>query len=170
LFNDFAGYGSRRALKASAFKHLSVPMLQLAMDRLTELIQKVGPAAARSICIFEAFGDQRHLNLSRESTAFSNRGDWFNATVNPNWADKVEFDDYCRQWARDVVEAWQEIELKDDEVKNKVVGIRAYSNGSLGDEKSQMVYHENYPRLQALKKKYDPGMLFNKWYPILPSE
>ena len=145
-------------------------MLQLAMDRLTELLEKVGPDAATSVCVFEAFGDQRHLNIARDSTAFSNRGDWFNITINPNWGDRIEFDEYCRQWARDMVDEWREMEMKDEKVKHKVVGIMGYSNGSLGDDKSIVVYHENYPRLQALKKKYDPDMVFNKWYPIKPSD
>jgi FAD/FMN-containing dehydrogenase len=134
------------------------------------LVTKIGPDAARSVCVFECFGDHSHLNIPRDSTAFANRGDWFNITVNPNWGQRVEFDEYGRNWARSLVDEWAEMEMKDDSVKDKVVGIKGYSNASLGDDKSVMVFHENYPRLQALKKRYDPEMVFNKWYPIKPSD
>jgi Berberine and berberine like len=32
------------------------------------------------------------------------------------------------------------------------------------------LYGGNYSRLQEVKKKYDPGMLFRSWYPIQPSK
>lgn len=27
----------------------------------------------------------------------------------------------------------------------------------------------NYPKLQRVKKRYDPDNVFNKWFPILPA-
>jgi FAD/FMN-containing dehydrogenase len=32
-----------------------------------------------------------------------------------------------------------------------------------------VLFGDNYPRLQALKKKYDPDMLFSKWFVITPA-
>jgi FAD/FMN-containing dehydrogenase len=43
-----------------------------------------------------------------------------------------------------------------------------YSNYGLGDERVRDVFGENYERLQKLKEKYDPEMVFHKWYPIIP--
>ena len=37
------------------------------------------------------------------------------------------------------------------------------------DEKSKLVFAENYPRLQEIKKRYDPMNIFNKWFPITPA-
>ncbi|KAF8897203.1 FAD binding domain-containing protein [Infundibulicybe gibba] len=36
-------------------------------------------------------------------------------------------------------------------------------------KKAQLVFGPNYPRLQQIKKKYDPGNIFNKWFPIEPA-
>ena len=35
--------------------------------------------------------------------------------------------------------------------------------------KAEALFRENYPRLQELKKKYDPENIFNKWFAITPS-
>ena len=37
------------------------------------------------------------------------------------------------------------------------------------DEKSRDVFGANYPRLQKLKAKYDPGNTFNKLFAVQPS-
>ncbi|THH28994.1 hypothetical protein EUX98_g5195 [Antrodiella citrinella] len=41
--------------------------------------------------------------------------------------------------------------------------------GAVPADKSQVFFTAAYPKLQALKKKYDPDMVFNKWYPITPA-
>ncbi len=35
--------------------------------------------------------------------------------------------------------------------------------------RTEKLYGDHYPKLQAIKKKYDPEMTFNKWYPITPA-
>jgi hypothetical protein len=34
---------------------------------------------------------------------------------------------------------------------------------------SEVLFGGNYPRLQQIKKKYDPNVVFGTWYPIAPS-
>ncbi|KAF8060168.1 hypothetical protein FPV67DRAFT_1453295 [Lyophyllum atratum] len=36
-------------------------------------------------------------------------------------------------------------------------------------DKARLVFAENYPRLQGIKKRYDPQNVFNKWFPITPA-
>ena len=45
---------------------------------------------------------------------------------------------------------------------------------TVGDEKLEMdraqkVFGDNYPRLQQIKGKYDPDMVFSKWFTIVPA-
>jgi Berberine and berberine like len=37
------------------------------------------------------------------------------------------------------------------------------------NHKPRFMSSENYPRLQALKKKYDPEIIFSKWFAITPA-
>jgi len=42
-------------------------------------------------------------------------------------------------------------------------------DGVPGKDRAKSLFLENYPRLQELKKKYDPNNIFNKWFAITPS-
>lgn len=51
--------------------------------------------------------------------------------------------------------------------------IMGYSNVDAesvrNDEKARLVWGEHYEKMQKIKKKYDPGMVFNRWFPITPA-
>ena len=36
-------------------------------------------------------------------------------------------------------------------------------------DKARTLFGDNYPRLQKLKKQYDPDMVFNRWWVIAPA-
>jgi FAD/FMN-containing dehydrogenase len=36
-------------------------------------------------------------------------------------------------------------------------------------DKAKVAFDKNYPKLQGIKKKYDPENIFNKWFPIMPA-
>ncbi|KAL4241231.1 oxygen-dependent FAD-linked oxidoreductase family protein [Abortiporus biennis] len=41
--------------------------------------------------------------------------------------------------------------------------------GSVAPNKSRAMFGEHYDRLQSVKREYDPGMVFNKWFAIAPA-
>lgn len=36
-------------------------------------------------------------------------------------------------------------------------------------DKAKLLFREHYPKLQGIKKKYDPDMVFNQWFTIVPA-
>jgi hypothetical protein len=43
------------------------------------------------------------------------------------------------------------------------------TDGELAIDKAKVLFGDNYQRLQSLKKKYDPEVLFSKWFAITPA-
>jgi FAD/FMN-containing dehydrogenase len=43
------------------------------------------------------------------------------------------------------------------------------AEGKVFNDRAPSVFGSNYPRLQQIKKKYDPEMLFSKWFVITPA-
>ena len=43
------------------------------------------------------------------------------------------------------------------------------SDALLMSDKAAQLWGANYPRLQKIKKEYDPGMVFDRWFPIQPA-
>ncbi len=82
--------------------------------------------------------------------------------------DDPALDSVMREEMRIIVDnARERIKAKDGQMQ-KQKGVMIHANISSGDEKLQNIFGENLPRLREPKKKYDPGFLFHKWYPIKP--
>ncbi|TCD68008.1 hypothetical protein EIP91_011677 [Steccherinum ochraceum] len=45
----------------------------------------------------------------------------------------------------------------------------ASKEGAVPADAAQIYFKKAYAKLQAIKKKYDPDLVFNKWYPIQPA-
>ncbi|KAG5651067.1 hypothetical protein H0H81_010002 [Sphagnurus paluster] len=48
-------------------------------------------------------------------------------------------------------------------------GYANYDPEAVTGHSAQIAYGESYPRLQAIKKRYDPDNIFNKWFAITPA-
>ncbi|KAG6864200.1 hypothetical protein C0991_011625 [Blastosporella zonata] len=64
---------------------------------------------------------------------------------------------------------------QDDMTETESLGYSNYDAEAVSGEKDSVpdkakaVFADNYPRLQRIKKQYDPDNIFNKWFPITPA-
>jgi FAD/FMN-containing dehydrogenase len=56
-----------------------------------------------------------------------------------------------------------------DDLFEKFIVIHFVDSAAGESDKAKAAFGENYPRLQGIKKKYDPDNIFNKWFPITPA-
>jgi FAD/FMN-containing dehydrogenase len=105
---------------------------------------------------------QMHGVASRvapSATAFPHRAEQYDFLILSQWSDATDSDRNV-QWARALFEAMQP-HLEESVYVNNL--------GDEGPERVQAAYGENYPRLAAMKRFYDPDNLFRANQNIDPS-
>jgi len=152
------------------------------MRGVTQL--KYSPAVAREIfetmvkrsskdmrisAVFELFPLGKINSISNEACAYNIRSVANNVLCLVSWDENTKENaklgqDNCRVITGIVSNSEQVPQDSQD---------RAYGN-YVGDEtlayaKAQRVFGTNYPRLQQIKKKYDPENIFSKWFAITPA-
>jgi len=119
--------------------------------------------------IFEMFPRGKMDSVPKDACAFNTRGPASNIVALIDWE---EASDERMAKAKGHVEALTQIiasreeHPKDalDKVYANYIGEDAFRDGA-----ARKVFGDNYPRLQEMKKKYDPDMAFSKWFPITPA-
>ncbi|KAI8649943.1 FAD-binding PCMH-type domain-containing protein [Fusarium sp. Ph1] len=74
----------------------------------------------------------------------------------------ISGDERTQSWVHDMIEVARSYQRK----HAKDLGVNG--NACSSKEKSEDVWGQNYPRLQRIKAKYDPGRVFNRYFPIEP--
>lgn len=142
-------------------------------DRYAQTVEKYGSQIQPSNCALDLRDYRKVASVPADATAYSARYNTALVVPNLRWQDP-KLDQTMRSEASALTAYIRE--------KVREAGIKAgvqtdgqrdvtaiYANVSGGAEKSKSVYGSNLPRLQALKKKYDPNLVWDKWYPIIPS-
>ena len=105
---------------------------------------------------------QMHGVASRvapSATAFPHRAEQYDFLILSQWSDATDSDRNI-EWTKALFEAMQP-HLEDSVYVNNL--------GDEGPARVQAAYGENYPRLAALKRTYDPDNLFRSNQNIDPS-
>lgn len=180
-------HGTGKYMKGIAHKEPHYPSIAKAFEKVVELSK---PDDFSATIIYEYFPLAKIGSVANGSTAFR-RDPTPSVLFVLSWQqDSAGMSDRARAAARDLaaILVGGQSELKNSES----LGYSNYGNSlsflvcfyahdcvtdpeavtgekeSVPD-KAKLVFRENYPKLQQIKKKYDPENIFSKWFPITPA-
>ncbi|KAI0467584.1 hypothetical protein F4859DRAFT_506722 [Xylaria cf. heliscus] len=115
------------------------------------------PGAESSGVLLEAYDLTKARSVSSSSAAFPNRNVRFNAFAIP-WYNSSSLDAKAANFGNTVRNALR--------ATSGLPRNQTYINFGNGDEALQVVYGDSLPKLQSIKKRYDPTNAFNQWFNI----
>lgn len=164
LQNPIATYGDRKSLKGAPLTSIEASVIAPLFENYTKFVGNY-PDAKGSAILIELHPFQKIVAVPEDATAFANRGPYYSVTFTLRWKDP-SLDTKLREWATAQTQA---VRSADEKLSgHSLAGTRGYANYGLGDERVRDVFGANYERLSQLKAKYDPTLVFKKWYPITP--
>lgn len=148
-----------------------MPIVNAFSESIAEIVKHVGiEDGGGSMVIVEFYPEDKLLSIPRDATAFYQRGNWIDYHAMIGWGQRAELDNWVAEWSQRLVDKVVQLEKADDEIPDnlKTGGQNGYWYSGDGVNRKQL-FGMNYERLRALKKKYDPDMVFHSWYPITPA-
>ncbi|KIO23501.1 hypothetical protein M407DRAFT_27027 [Tulasnella calospora MUT 4182] len=136
-----------------------------AYDALMELAK----SAPFSIVIYEFYAFDKVASVPVESAAFSQRDDFVNVICGVFWMGE-EFSPQARDEClklKKVVSGSSS--TKAQESLGYVNTADIFSTLNETDDYARKLFGPNYARLQQVKRKYDPDMVFDRWFAIRPA-
>jgi FAD binding domain/Berberine and berberine like len=132
---------------------------ELTDDAIDALLSAYAQApAVASLLVLQHLGGAI-ARVSKSETAYVNRDALYDCFPISIWDDPAD-DEKNVEWARD---AWNAVR------PFSTGGVYVNNLGEEGDDRIRAAYGENYPRLLALKRKYDPTNFFRSNQNIAPT-
>ncbi|KAL9606587.1 MAG: hypothetical protein Q9179_000241 [Wetmoreana sp. 5 TL-2023] len=161
LLDESVGHGGRKVIGGAACAIPFAPDFYEGINQeLLSLIREV-PSAKESLIVFELVHHGKVREVDGSATAFANRGLYYNAVCMTKWNDRKD-DDKCRSFTFRLKEMMSEHLIKTAPVKPESVG-KYLNYNDLTDGRSGRMFGSHDEKLVALKLKYDPTNVFNKW-------
>ncbi|KAI0052752.1 FAD-binding domain-containing protein [Auriscalpium vulgare] len=170
LQNHNAPYGRNYFMKGIFTSGPRVGLPEAVLERICALSD--ADLDQRFAVFFEYIPSAKVLAVPNNATAHV-RGSRVSTLVFGAWDDSVEATlPVVRASANDIIDTILKSET--DIASEANTGYGNYIadepvTGSGSRASAEKLFGENYPRLQQLKKKYDPANLFSKWAPIVPA-
>ncbi|KAI4263249.1 MAG: hypothetical protein L6R42_001603 [Xanthoria sp. 1 TBL-2021] len=161
LLEESAGHGGRKVIGGAACAIPFAPEFyeEIKQDLLS-FIEEV-PAAKESLLVFELVHHGKVQEVDGSATAFANRGPYYNAVCMTKWNDPND-DGKCRDFTFRLKEKVSEHLIKTSDVNPESIG-KYLNYNDLTDGRSDEMFGSHDEKLVALKLKYDPTNVFNKW-------
>ena len=147
----------RRVSKGACYSGPLPPAaFQKVLNMYEDFVANVCPEAGESgACLFEFYPLAKVCSVPGSATAFPNRTPHSNAMLIPRWRS-AKYDAVCRQFTRDAMDALKAA------VSERGGSTGEYLNYDGLGTPAERTFGDNYPRLRALKARYDPANVFDK--------
>ncbi|KAJ8698601.1 hypothetical protein PTI98_005294 [Pleurotus ostreatus] len=168
--NALVEHGSGRYLKGSFFTKIDVESTRKAWD----LAVKHCNSEHQGTLILEFVKQDKVNSVSPDAMAYTLRGG-MNAVTTWVWQKNTpENLAFAHKAGKEVLEAISRGQQANATGNTASYGNYDHDTHVIGDEnagqsRARALFGKNYERLQVLKKKYDPNMIFDKWFVITPS-
>ncbi|KAG9018269.1 hypothetical protein FRB90_011669 [Tulasnella sp. 427] len=144
---------------------LDLAQVQKTWETWGELVKK----APYTAVVYELYPYGRIKTVPIEQTAFAQRHEFMTVLCALMWTD-----DSFTPFARDELLRLKSVvsgssSKEAQESLGYVNYADPFSTLNETDEYTKKIFGPNYPRLQEVKKMYDPEMVFNKWFAIRPA-
>ncbi|KLO07487.1 FAD-binding domain-containing protein [Schizopora paradoxa] len=119
--------------------------------------------------IFELFPLEKINSVRNDECAFNIRCEASNILSIVAWDQNTpENQKKGQELSRAMTSIISSKEAKPEDSKDRAYG-NYVGDETLTTDKARRVFGDNYPRLQTIKKKYDPEVIFSKWFAITPA-
>jgi FAD/FMN-containing dehydrogenase len=150
LFDPYLPYGEVNGYwKAKYLEPLTAEMRETLVQHFLNR-----PKAGRLCPVVLHYLNGVSQRISNDATAFPGRNWTHLIEYNVTWSDSID-DEECTAWVRN---SWNELRDKYAQKGGAYLNIDSYSDDGLAWVKE--TFHDNFPRLQQLKRRYDPMNLF----------
>ncbi|KAL2856474.1 hypothetical protein BJY01DRAFT_263523 [Aspergillus pseudoustus] len=121
------------------------------------------PSMGNSVFAFELLPYAKITSVPIDATACANRDTSYNAGLLLCWRDAND-DAVLGQKARALLRRVRRLQGRDESDEH----VRSYANYAGHNYSPKYLFGSNLPRLQDLKKRYDPHNAFHKWHNLVP--
>lgn len=133
------------------------------------------PKLGTTTVMFEFYPTSKITSRPDDATAFNGRGYRNNVLVQVMWDGDTGYVSTARKWMKEIAaqidsgEGSHETPYGNYGTRpmmswRELMRAEADPTGS----RAKKLWGSNLPRLQKIKAKYDPDLVFNKWFPIEP--
>jgi len=177
LINYIFPYDKGTLFHAVTFRHIDLPTIQKAFDRLIE-VRKEGKLTEPAI-LYQFHHCAAVNAVPTSATAFRRKDATHTLDVLLSFRWDQSTGDHTA-YARSVLSELEKI-LGSGQIGLNEHDKLGYGNhdadsalvmkseDQLHKKDASVVFGENYPKLQEIKRKYDPSNVFNKWFSITPA-
>ncbi|TDL29768.1 FAD-binding domain-containing protein [Rickenella mellea] len=166
LINEVNAGGRNVYMAATSWR---TPSLTSFKANFEKMVEASADKTYEVIIAYELFNLAMLNSVRSDAMAFRSRGPQANVVIISYWEnDTTEKLSKAREITNDLISNITSSEIAPLENENSGYGnLQMDVNPS--EEKKIALFGNNYPRLQQLKKKYDPDFVFKKWFPIVPA-